>query len=80
MFTAKALCLDPTRVLRTLHTRFKSACKGVFPEGVTGVNQRQKEVTDFLRIVDQLENNSDGAQESVIHHQYTTQNRFSGLS
>jgi hypothetical protein len=31
-----------------------------------GVNQRQ-EVTEFLRVVDELVNNSDGAQESVVH-------------
>ena len=67
MFMARALCLHPA-ALYTLHTQFKRACKGVFPEGVTGVNQRQEEVTAFLRLVDELgDNNDEGAQESVVH-------------
>ncbi|KAF8321829.1 hypothetical protein F5887DRAFT_1215369 [Amanita rubescens] len=67
IFMAKPLCLKPARVLRTLGTHFKEACKGVFPEGVTGVNQRQDEVTAFLRVVDELGDKSDGARESVVH-------------
>ncbi len=67
MFMARALCLH-SPALYTLHTWFKGACKGVFPEGVTGVTQRQKEVTAFLRLVDELGDNSDEcAQESVVH-------------
>ena len=41
--------------------QFGLACKRVFPGGLTGVNQRQQEVTAFLQVVRQLDR--DGEEE-----------------
>ena len=42
--------------------QFGWACKQVFPGGLTGINQRQQEVTAFLQVVKQLDR--DGEEEN----------------
>ncbi|KAF8345896.1 hypothetical protein F5887DRAFT_916974 [Amanita rubescens] len=61
------------------HARFKLACKGVFPEGVTGVNQRQKEVTDSFALSTSLETIAMAHRNRWFTRQCTTQNQFSGV-
>ena len=60
MFISRALCLLPSG-LDVLMLQFGLACKRVFPGGLTGVNQRQQEVTAFLQVVRQLDR--DGEEE-----------------
>lgn len=55
MFTARALGLAPARV-NLLPRNFEEACTGVFPNGSTGVTQRQGEVSAFISAVEQFGN------------------------
>ena len=58
MFISRALCLLPSE-FDALMLRFTWAYKQVFPEGLTGVNQRQQEVTAFLQVARQLDEKED---------------------
>ncbi len=63
MFISRALCLLPSQLDR-LMSQFGRACKQVFPGGLTGVHQRQQEVTAFLQVVRQLDRDDDEDNES----------------
>ena len=58
MFISRALCFLPSQ-LDCLMSQFGRACKQVFPGGLTGVHQRQQEVTAFLQVVRQLDRDDD---------------------
>ena len=54
MFISRASCLEPSQLDR-LMSQFGRACKQVFPGDLTGIHQRQQEVTAFLQFVRQLD-------------------------
>ncbi|KAF8329020.1 hypothetical protein F5887DRAFT_1082782 [Amanita rubescens] len=68
MFISKALCLLPSKLNR-LTPLFGWACEQVFPGDLTGVHQRQQEVTAFLQVVRQLDDNYKGPSipQVVVH-------------
>ncbi|KAF8333716.1 hypothetical protein F5887DRAFT_675819 [Amanita rubescens] len=65
MFISRALCLLPSHLDRLL-SQFGWACKQVFPGGLTGVHQRQQEVTAFLQVVRQLDRDDKENYESPL--------------
>src|SRR6266550_8722719 len=58
MFISRALCLLPSE-FDALMLQFGWGCKQVFPGGLTGVNQRQQEVTAFLQVARQLDRDAE---------------------